>query len=99
MTTKEINKLLQFQHGVSIEKGYNYAVFSIRTSKPDEVAALIRMNKDKVDAAIEKPLLPFLAFCKYNSGTSTVQTLTHAKCRVVSRWWYCLIELPNLYFR
>ena len=67
MTKNQINELLQAQHGASIVPGFNYAIFSVRTNKPDEVAKLIRDNKASLDTAIGLPLLPFVCYTRKKS--------------------------------
>ena len=67
MTRKEINELLEVQHGASIVPGYNYVIFSVRTPAPDTVARLIQANKAVIDAAIGKPLLPYTCYVRKKS--------------------------------
>jgi len=65
MTRKEILALLP--QGATIVKGYNYAIFSIRTRTPDAVAAKIRQAKQQIEDALPSPLLPFVCYCRPRS--------------------------------
>lgn len=64
MTLRQINKYLSEQHGATVEPGYNYAIFSVHTNNPEQVATLIRENKTVIDAALGQSLLPFACYIR-----------------------------------
>lgn len=67
MTKAEINDLLQSQQSVCIQPGYNYAVFSIKTNNPIEIANIIRNNKDDISNNTGIQLLPFVCYLREKS--------------------------------